>query len=64
MEREREYERARDEWSRWVTIPAVKKGRVHLIDSDLIDRAAPRLVRGLEEMARLIHPRIEWHEGH
>jgi len=62
MERGGEYERAREEWSRWGTIPAVEKGRVHLIDSDLIDRAAPRVVRGLEQMARLIHPRAEWYE--
>jgi iron complex transport system substrate-binding protein len=37
-------------------IPAVKHGRIHLIDSDLIDRPSPRIIEGLEEMARLIHP--------
>ncbi len=59
MEREGEFEKARKEWFRWPTLPAVKRGRVYLIDSDLIDRAAPRIVTGLEEMAKLIHPEIK-----
>ena len=50
------YERILREWGRWKMIPAVKNGRVHLIDSDLIDRPAPRIISGLEEMARWIHP--------
>jgi iron complex transport system substrate-binding protein len=61
MDRGEEHERARKEWYRWTAIPAVQKGRVHLISSDLIDRAAPRIVKGLEEMAKLIHPEIPWH---
>ncbi|MBW2004008.1 MAG: cobalamin-binding protein [Deltaproteobacteria bacterium] len=64
MERGGEFERARKEWFRWPTLPAVQRGRVYLIDSDLIDRAAPRIVIGLEEMARLIHPEIEWGSIH
>ncbi|MBM4305741.1 MAG: cobalamin-binding protein [Deltaproteobacteria bacterium] len=51
-----DYERALREWERWKTIPAVKQGRIHLIDSDLIDRPSPRIIDGLEEMARWIHP--------
>jgi len=50
------YERVVQEWSRWKMIPAVQHGRIHLIDSDLIDRPSPRIVDGLEEMARLFHP--------
>jgi iron complex transport system substrate-binding protein len=61
MDRDGEHERARREWYRWTAIPAVQKGRIHLISSDLIDRAAPRVVKGLEEMAKLIHPEIPWH---
>jgi iron complex transport system substrate-binding protein len=60
MERDKEHERARREWFRWTTIPAVHYKRVHIISSDLIDRAAPRIVEGLEEMAKLIHPEIPW----
>jgi iron complex transport system substrate-binding protein len=50
------YQKAFQEWSRWKTIPAVKNGRIHLIDSDLIDRPSPRIIEGLEEMARFLHP--------
>lgn len=51
-----DYERILREWARWKMIPAVKQGRIHLIDSDLIDRPSPRIIEGLEEMATLIHP--------
>ena len=60
MERGGRYEKARQEWMKWTSIPAVRNGRVHLIDSDLIDRPSPRIIDGLEAMARLVHPDIEW----
>jgi iron complex transport system substrate-binding protein len=50
------YSKVLQEWSRWKTIPAVKNGRIHLIDSDLIDRPSPRIIDGLEEIARFLHP--------
>jgi len=56
MERGGRFEKARQEWLKWGSIPAVKNNRVHLIDSDLIDRASPRIIDGLEAMARIIHP--------
>jgi len=62
MDKAAEHERARREWFQWNTIPAVQKGHVYLINSDLIDRAAPRIIDGLEEMAKLIHPEIAWNE--
>jgi iron complex transport system substrate-binding protein len=51
-----DYQRTLEDWSRWKTIPAVRNGRIHLMDSDLIDRPSPRIIEGLEEMARLLHP--------
>jgi iron complex transport system substrate-binding protein len=60
MERGGQFERAKREWFKWKSIPAVKNGRVHLIESDLIDRPSPRFIRGLETMARLIHPEVAW----
>jgi iron complex transport system substrate-binding protein len=51
-----DYSRAFQEWSRWKTIPAVRNGRIYVIDSDLIDRPSPRIIDGLQEMVRLIHP--------
>jgi len=60
MERGGSFERARKDWMKWSSIPAVKERRVHLINSDLLDRPSPRIVKGLETMARLIHPEVEW----
>ncbi len=51
-----DYVKILKEWSRWETIPAVKNGRIHLIDSDLIDRPSPRIIDGLEEIAKFLHP--------
>ena len=51
-----DYQRLLQEWSRWKMIPAVRNGRIHLIDSDLIDRPSPRIIDGLEEMAKVLHP--------
>ena len=62
MERGGEFDKAKRAWIRWSTLPAVQKGDVYLIDSDLIDRASPRIIQGLEEMAKLIHPEIRWDE--
>jgi len=60
MERGGRFEKARQEWIEWKSIPAVQNKRVHLVDSDLIDRPSPRLIEGLEIMAKLIHPEAEW----
>ena len=58
MERGGRFEKARQDWLQWTSVPAVQKGRVHLIDSDLIDRPSPRVVDGLEVMAKLLHPEV------
>ncbi len=42
----------------WREITAVKQGRIRIIDGDLVDRSGPRIVQGLEEMARIIHPEL------
>ena len=57
MERGGAFEEARESWLQWDTIPAVRSGRVHLIDSDLIDRPSPRVIEGLEAVADLLHPK-------
>ena len=45
-------------WERWKTISAVRHGRIHVFNSDLIHRPSPRIVDGLEEMAKAIHPEV------
>jgi iron complex transport system substrate-binding protein len=56
MDPKGDYQRVLHEWSRWKMIPAVKNGRIHVINSDLIDRPSPRIIDGLEEIARILHP--------
>lgn len=38
------------------TLPAVRNHRVHALDGDLLFRPGPRLVDGIEQLARLVHP--------
>ena len=40
----------------FLDLPAVRDGRVYGLDPDLVSRAGPRLVEGLERLARLLHP--------
>ncbi len=53
-----DYQKVFLEWSRWKTIPAVKNKRIYLMDSDLIDRPSPRIIDGLEIMAKILHPAV------
>ncbi len=40
----------------WQDISAVKDDRVYAVDPDIVNRPGPRLVDGLEALARLLHP--------
>ena len=42
----------------WQETTAVKQNRIYVIDGDLVDRTGPRIVDGLEEFARIIHPEL------
>jgi iron complex transport system substrate-binding protein len=42
----------------WEDIRAVKEGRVYLVDDDIVSRPGPRIVEGLELLARRIHPEL------
>jgi iron complex transport system substrate-binding protein len=56
MTREYDFERVKSFWGRWPDLPAVAGARIYVVDSDLMDRPSPRIVDGLETLARLIHP--------
>lgn len=43
-------------WEGWQVLPAVRAGRVRSLDGDLLHRPGPRIVEGLEAMARALHP--------
>jgi iron complex transport system substrate-binding protein len=45
----------------WQGITAVKEDRIGLVDGDLVNRPGPRIVQGLEAMAKIIHPELFTH---
>jgi iron complex transport system substrate-binding protein len=45
-------------WSRWKSISAVRSGRICILNPDLIHRPSPRIIDGLEELVRVIHPEV------
>ena len=42
----------------WETIDAVKNGNIFPFDDNLVSRPGPRLVDGLEQLAKLLHPEL------
>ncbi len=46
------------EWRKYEGLPAVRNNRISVVDADLFDRAAPRLIDGLETLAGIIHPEL------
>ena len=47
---------AREQWQRLESLPAIRSGRLYTADGDILHRYGPRVVDGLELLARLIHP--------
>jgi iron complex transport system substrate-binding protein len=45
-----------DRWQRLTSLPAIKSGRVHSVDGNLMHRYGPRVIDGLDQLARAIHP--------
>jgi len=56
MESKKNYLNLIKMWQSWKSIPAVKRNAIYVIDSNLVDRPTPRIVKGLETMVHLIHP--------
>lgn len=48
------------EWPSLTVLPAVREGRVHAIEDDLLHRPGPRVIDGLRALARLLHPGVAW----
>ena len=46
------------QWRRWDSLSAVKHHRFHEVSSSLLNRPGPRVVDGLEQLARAIHPEV------
>jgi len=45
-----------EEWKGWHSVPAVRAGRIIAVPGESINRPGPRVVEGLELLARAIHP--------
>ncbi len=46
----------RERWQRLSELPAIRAGRLHQVEGNLLHRYGPRVVDGLEQLARVIHP--------
>ena len=46
------------QWLRWDSLSAVKQRRFHEVSSNLLNRPGPRVIDGLEQLARAIHPEL------
>lgn len=55
---ERDVREVRQQLGKWPSIPAVRDGRIHRVDSDVFDRPSPRLTTALEELAAILHPHL------
>ena len=45
-----------ERWRRLTSLPAIRAGRLHRVNGNLLHRYGPRVVDGLELLARAIHP--------
>lgn len=45
-------------WRGWQCVPAVRSGRIMAVPGDTIHRPGPRVVEGVERLARAIHPEV------
>jgi iron complex transport system substrate-binding protein len=46
----------REKWEHLVSLPAIRSGRLHSVSGDLLHRYGPRMIDGLYQLARAIHP--------
>jgi iron complex transport system substrate-binding protein len=58
MARATVFEEVKAGWMQWPAIPAVTDQAVFIAPNNIFDRPTPRLVDGLEQMARYIHPQL------
>jgi len=60
MAREKVFEKVKSQWQQWASIPAVKRDRIFVVDSNVFDRPTPRLIDALEILVQLIHPELNF----
>jgi iron complex transport system substrate-binding protein len=52
------FQKVKDQWEAWPSLPAVRNGAVYIISADIFNRPTPRLVQGLELLAHKLHPEL------
>jgi len=52
-------ERTRTKWDRFKVLEAVRVNQVVILDSSVWFRPSPRIVRGLEKLVEILHPRLD-----
>jgi len=52
------FKEVKSRWMQWKMMPAARDKRIYIQESNLFDRPTPRLVDGLELLAKLIHPEL------
>lgn len=45
-----------DQWRRWTSLEAVKRDQFVQIDSDILNRPGPRVIKALEALITILHP--------
>jgi len=54
----RQREIALKHWSRFTNVPAVKNGRIYVINGDAVSRLGPRLYEGTQTIAKCLYPQL------
>jgi len=47
-----------DAWRKWTTLSAVQHGHLFHINSDLLNRPGPRIIEGLKQLVKILHPDV------
>lgn len=55
-------ESVKTQWQSLDLVDAVKKNQIHIIEQDYATIPGPRIFLLLEDMAKIIHPEIDWQE--
>ncbi len=48
------------DWQGLARVEAVADGRVHLVEADYFTKPGPRFILLLEDLARMLHPEVDW----
>ena len=51
-----------DQWRRWNSLRAVQDGKLFQVESDLLNRPGPRVIEGLRQLMKLLHPEVSLEE--